>query len=56
MILDKDAVRQLSESIVSLIDNPEAREDLSARISRMAMRDADDKIVDLIVKAVGNDR
>lgn len=56
MILDKDAVGQLSDSIVSLIDNPEAREDLSAKISRMAMRDADDKIVDLIVKAVGNDR
>lgn len=56
MILDKDAVGELSETIVRLIDNTEAREDLSAKISGMAMRDADDKIVDLIVKAVGNDR
>lgn len=50
MILDKDAVTQLSDTLVRLIDDNHARAALSEKISAMAMRDADEKIVDKIIQ------
>ncbi len=46
MILDADAVEQLSPTLLSLLDSDEQRENLSANISEMALRGADEKIVD----------
>lgn len=46
MILDKDAVEQLPLRLIELLGNEEKRKDLSEKISAMAMRDADEKIVD----------
>ena len=52
MILDKDAVAQLPSTLGGLIDDPKARQTLSDEIVKMAMRDADDKIVSLMVERV----
>lgn len=53
MILDAEAVGKLPGAIAGLIDNPSRREDLSREISRMALRNADEKIVDRIAEIVG---
>ncbi|MDE6394620.1 MAG: UDP-N-acetylglucosamine--N-acetylmuramyl-(pentapeptide) pyrophosphoryl-undecaprenol N-acetylglucosamine transferase, partial [Duncaniella sp.] len=52
MILDKDAVAQLPATITRLLDDEKAREQLSAEITGMAMRDSDEKIVDIINKCI----
>ena len=49
MILDKDAVEMLPGELSSLIDDEQLRKSLSDKISRMALRDADQKIVDIIL-------
>ena len=54
MILDKDAVEQLPGELKRLLDDAEARADLSAHISGMAMRDADELIVDKILEIKKN--
>lgn len=48
MILDADAVATLPSTLSDLIDNPGKREALSREISKMALKDADEKIVDRI--------
>lgn len=52
MILDRDAVAQLPSKLGGLIDDPKARAALSGEIVKMAMRDADEKIVNRIVETV----
>lgn len=52
MILDKDAVETLPGHLSALLDDSGIRATLSAEISRMAMRDADDKIVDIILREI----
>lgn len=56
MILDKDAVEQLSPTLSALLDSEEQRESLSANISEMALRGADDKIVDQMELIIKNER
>lgn len=50
MILDADAVAALPATLAGLIDNPEKRAALSAEISKMALKNADSKIVDKITE------
>lgn len=50
MILDKDAVDQLPATLSKLIGDDKARASLSEKISAMAMRDADEKIVNKIIQ------
>ena len=50
MILDADAVAALPATLAELIDNPEKRAALSAEISKMALKNADSKIVDKITE------
>lgn len=50
MILDKDAVEQLPATLSTLIGDDKARASLSEKISAMAMRDADEKIVNKIIQ------
>lgn len=52
MILDKDAVATLPTELSRLLDDPSAREALSAKISAMALRDSDEKIVDRIEEII----
>lgn len=52
MILDKDAVAELPGEIMRLLKDKDAREKLSAEISAMAMRDSDEKIVDIINQCI----
>ncbi len=48
MILDAEAVDKLPSAIVKLIENPSKRQNLSTEIKKMALRNADEKIVDRI--------
>ncbi|MCM1255255.1 MAG: undecaprenyldiphospho-muramoylpentapeptide beta-N-acetylglucosaminyltransferase [Duncaniella sp.] len=48
MILDIDAVKQLPGTIVKLVKDEERRNQLSDNIKKMALKNADDKIVDKI--------
>ena len=50
MILDADAVAALPATLAGLIDDPEKRAALSAEISKMALKNADSKIVDKITE------
>lgn len=50
MILDADAVATLPSTLSDLIDNPGKSEALSREISKMALKDADEKIVDKITE------
>ncbi|MDE6685560.1 MAG: UDP-N-acetylglucosamine--N-acetylmuramyl-(pentapeptide) pyrophosphoryl-undecaprenol N-acetylglucosamine transferase, partial [Duncaniella sp.] len=52
MILDKDAVAELPGEIMRLLKDKDAREKLSDEISAMAMRDSDEKIVDIINQCI----
>lgn len=52
MILDVDAVERLSPTLASLLDNPAECGKLSQGISEMALRDADEKIVDQLEKII----
>ncbi len=52
MILDADAVERLSPTLASLLDNPAECGKLSQGISEMALRDADEKIVDQLEKII----
>ena len=52
MILDKDAVAELPGEIMRLLKDKDAREKLSAEISAMAMRDSNEKIVDIINQCI----
>ncbi len=52
MILDVDAVRDLPPALSALIDSPEEREKLSDNISEMALRGADERIVDHIEQII----
>jgi len=53
MIPDADAVALLPETIIRLIGNPGEREKLSNEIGKMALRHADEKIVDRIAGIIG---
>ncbi|MDE5666081.1 MAG: undecaprenyldiphospho-muramoylpentapeptide beta-N-acetylglucosaminyltransferase [Duncaniella sp.] len=53
MILDADAVRELPQTISELIDEPEKRKALSREISKMALKNADEIIVDKITEILG---
>lgn len=53
MILDADAVRDLPSAIAELIAEPEKREALSREISKMALKNADEMIVDRITEIIG---
>lgn len=53
MILDADAVRDLPSAIAELIAEPEKREALSHEISKMALKNADEMIVDRITEIIG---
>ena len=53
MILDADAVRDLPSTIAELIAEPEKREALSHEISKMALKNADEMIVDRIKEIIG---
>ncbi len=52
MILDADAVEQLPDAVAQLIDNPGQRAALSSEISKMALRDADEKIADHVEQLI----
>lgn len=52
MILDAEAVEKLPSTIAGLIASPDRRADLSREISKMALRNADDRIVDRIVEII----
>lgn len=52
MILDADAVATLPATIADLVDKPLKREVLSREISKMALKNADEKIVDKIVEII----
>lgn len=50
MILDADAVDTLPATLADLMEHPEKREALSEEISKMALKNADGKIVDKITE------
>lgn len=50
MILDADASQQLGPTLVNLLDDEVKCERLAANAQRMALRDADEKIVDKILE------
>lgn len=52
MILDVDAVSKLPDELTALLDAPAEREKLARNISEMAMRGADEKIVDQIEQII----
>lgn len=52
MILDADAVATLPATIADLVDKPLKREVLSREISKMALKNADEKIVDKIIEII----
>ncbi len=52
MILDVDAVEKLPGALMELLDSPAEREKLSRNISEMALRGADEKIVDQIEQII----
>lgn len=49
MILDADAVATLPGTLGALLDDETRRDSLSREISKMALRNADEKIVDIII-------
>lgn len=53
MVLDANAVRDLGHEVVSLIENEQVLVALGHGAAEMALKDADVKIVDEIIKAVG---
>ncbi len=54
MILDADARADLASAISRLIANPDARQALSENILKMALPDADEKIVDAAQRIIKN--
>lgn len=48
LLLDKDAREKMGEAVVDLLNNPSKRADLSENILKMALPNADEKIVDKI--------
>ena len=48
MILDADCRQELAGTVVELLKDPRRREDLGKNAAKMALRDADEKIVDEI--------
>lgn len=52
MILDADARQQLGQAITSLLTSPERRKTLSDNILKMALTDADQKIVDKVAELI----
>lgn len=52
MILDVDAVSQLPDKIITLVNDEETLARLSTNIKKMALRNADDKIVDKICEII----
>ena len=52
MILDAEAVATLPATLESLITDPAKRAALSSEISKMALRNADEKIVDIIINTI----
>lgn len=52
MILDKDAQEKLTEELLRLLADPEARSLLSANALKMALPDADEKIVDRLLQII----
>lgn len=53
MVLDADAKSNLAHEIVRLINNRDLLDSLSVNIKRMALVDADEKIVNIIEKVIG---
>ncbi len=54
MILDAEAVEKLPAELGALLDSPSRRTALETNISAMAMRDADEKIVDRITEIINS--
>ena len=54
MILDIDAVAELPEALADLVCDASERADLEQNISRMAMHNADEHIVDHIIEIIEN--
>lgn len=52
MILDRDAVAELPGTLAALIADPASRDALEENIRKMAMHDADERIVDHIVEII----
>lgn len=50
LIPDSEARQRLTDTILDLINDPQRLNEMSANISRMALRESDEKIVDEIVK------
>ena len=54
MILDSEACRELPSALTSLLDNPDALGRLGQNAAKMALHNADDKIVDRIISIVAD--
>ncbi|MCM1310088.1 MAG: undecaprenyldiphospho-muramoylpentapeptide beta-N-acetylglucosaminyltransferase [Bacteroides sp.] len=54
MILDADAREKLGSEVVKLLDDEALRERLAANAAKMALSDADEKIVDKILSLIPN--
>lgn len=50
MILDADCRNRLADEVVALLSNEDQRNQMSENVLKMALRDADEKIVDTIYK------
>lgn len=53
MLPDADAPEQLGKTVISLMADSAKRSSLATNVSKMALRDSDEKIVDEIIKLVG---
>ena len=53
MVLDADAPERLWDEILTIIQNPDTLRLLSENISKLALRDSDERIVDRIQAIVG---
>ena len=54
MVLDADAEKMLSETVISLLDDPQKREQLQLAIKDLALTDSDEKIRELIYDAINS--
>lgn len=55
MVLDADARLSLADEILSVISDPDTLASLSANVSRMALRDSDEKIADEVDRIIADE-
>ena len=55
MIEDAECRAKLPDTVISLIGDAERRKTLSDNISRMALKDSDEHIVDTIIDIINSD-